>query len=62
MAELTINQKELLVLVADIVASHVSNNTVPVDNVSKLIEEVFYTLANIQNNGEGRGGVPKSAV
>lgn len=45
------NKKELLSLVTDIVASHVSNNTVPVGNVSTLIEEVFNSLLNIQKSG-----------
>lgn len=43
------NNREILVLTVDIVASHVSNNTVPVGNVSTLIEEVFNTLAKINN-------------
>ncbi len=38
---------ELLSLTADIVASHVSNNSVPVSDLPQLIQQVYATLAGI---------------
>ena len=45
---------ELLSLTADIVSSHVSNNTVAVSDLPKLIENVFSTLSqlNIDSHDE----------
>ncbi len=42
-----IDRNELLSLTTDIVAAHVSSNTVPVADVPKMIEEVFRTLAQV---------------
>jgi predicted transcriptional regulator len=38
---------ELLPLVSDIVAAHLSNNTVPVTELPNLIREVYRALANV---------------
>lgn len=38
---------ELLTLTTEIVASHVSNNSVPVSDLPQLIQQVYATLASI---------------
>ena len=43
---------ELLSLTADIVSSHVSNNTVAVSDLPKLIENVFVTLSQLSLDGQ----------
>jgi predicted transcriptional regulator len=40
-------QNEMLGLTAKIVAAHVSNNPVPVNDLSQLIQEVYRTLNNV---------------
>lgn len=42
-----LNQNELLALTTEVVASHVSNNTVAVADLSGLIRDVFGSLANL---------------
>ncbi|MCZ6721296.1 MAG: MucR family transcriptional regulator, partial [Proteobacteria bacterium] len=42
-----LDQSELLALTTEIVASHVSNNVVPVGDLSKLIQQVYATLASV---------------
>ena len=39
---------ELLGLATDIVSAHVSNNTVPIDQLPTLIRQVFNTLASVE--------------
>ena len=51
------NKDELLALTADIVASHVSNNSVPV-----LIEQVFKTLASVGGGDAQTNDRPQPAV
>lgn len=46
----TSNKNDLLSLTSDIVAAHVSNNTVAVGDLPALIQQVFRTLSNV---GEG---------
>lgn len=41
------NSSELLTLTTDIVSAHVSNNTVAVNDLPTLIQEVFKTLASV---------------
>lgn len=41
------DHKELLALTTEIVASHVSNNSVPVSDLGKLIEQIYTTLASV---------------
>jgi predicted transcriptional regulator len=43
-------REELLQLAADIVSAHASNNTVPADQLPRLIQQVFSTLATAQQN------------
>ena len=43
------NQIELLELTNEIVAAHVSNNTMPVADLPQLIQDVYKTLANVGN-------------
>ncbi len=38
---------ELLALTTDIVASHVSNNTVPIADLPQLIQQIYSALANV---------------
>jgi predicted transcriptional regulator len=47
MAEPAIDHGELLALTSDIVAAHVSNNSVPSTELSTLIETVFGTLSKL---------------
>ena len=55
------NRSELLELTSEIVAAHVSNNTLEVHDLPKLIHDVYLTLANIgrETDKEGR---PNPAV
>ncbi|PWR20885.1 MucR family transcriptional regulator [Zavarzinia compransoris] len=54
---------ELLSLTADIVASHVSNNPVPVGELPTLIQQVYATLAGIgQPKSEPVASRPQPAV
>ena len=43
----TSNANELLALTTDIVASHVSNNTVAITDLPQLIQQVYSALANV---------------
>ncbi len=47
MAEITEIQEGLLALTADIVAAHVSNNTVAINDVSALISNVYNALNSL---------------
>ncbi|MFQ5348390.1 MAG: MucR family transcriptional regulator [Rhodothalassiaceae bacterium] len=40
-------KEELLALTADIVSSHLANNSVPASELPKLIEEVYETLRSV---------------
>jgi len=42
-----VKQEELLALTADIVSSHLANNSVPVSELPKLIEDVYTSLKNV---------------
>ena len=42
-----LTQNELLALTTEIVASHVSNNTVAVSDLSDLIQQVYSSLSNL---------------
>lgn len=62
MGEENVKKDDLLTLTADIVASHVANNPVPVADLPHLIEQVFKTLEAVGHSpapGEGR---PEPAV
>jgi predicted transcriptional regulator len=47
MADAAAKPQDVLSLTAEIVAAHVSNNTVPLAELPALIQQVFHTLANI---------------
>ena len=49
--EQTINRSEILALTSEIVAAHVSNNSVAEDNLSQLIQSVFDTLNALASDG-----------
>lgn len=57
-----ISQSELLSLTTEIVASHVSNNTVAVSDLPKLIELVYTTLAKQGDEAEPEKEKPQPAV
>ncbi|WP_207480579.1 MucR family transcriptional regulator [Arenibaculum pallidiluteum] len=53
---------ELLSLTAEIVAAHVSNNTVAVSDLPQLIDQVYKTLANVGNEPAPQVERPQPAV
>lgn len=55
MTETKADSSELLALTAEIVASHVSNNSVPVSDLPALIQRVYDTMARL---GRADGGGP----
>jgi predicted transcriptional regulator len=55
------NNNELLALTADIVSSHVANNTLAVGDIAPLIEQVYQTLARV-GSAEPAQDKPKPAV
>jgi predicted transcriptional regulator len=63
MAELETDMKETLItLTSDIVAAHVSNNSVSVDDVPTLIQSIYGALASLGGNGGGGAPAPEPAV
>jgi len=56
-----VKREELLALTSDIVASHLSNNSVPVSELPKLIEDVFGALESIES-GTKEAEKPQPAV
>jgi len=56
------NQNELLVLTANIVSSHVSNNPVSGDSLTKIIREVYETLSTVGGSAETKLERPGPAV
>ena len=55
-------RNELLALTAEIVASHVANNEVAVNDLPQLIRQVYHTLSTVGEDGEGFGERPRPAV
>ena len=53
---------DLLALTTEIVAAHVSNNTVPVGDLPQLINQVYNSLANIGNVPPPPAERPQPAV
>ena len=53
---------DLLALTAEIVAAHVSNNTVAVGDLAQLINQVYNSLANIGNAPAAPAARPQPAV
>ena len=62
MSEQQENQTELLELTTEIVAAHVSNNTVAMGDIPGLIEQVFRTLSAVGGNGVAVPERPQPAV
>ena len=63
MQDSPVNASELLELTADIVASHVSNNSVAVSDLGNLIEQVYMTLARVsQQDTTAEPARPEPAV
>lgn len=58
----SLNPEELLSLTSDIVAAHVSNNTVAVTDLPGLIEQVYKTLAGVGGATEAAADRPTPAV
>jgi len=54
------DNKEIIEWTAEIVASHVQNNSVAIDELSKLIRTVYDSLAGL--SGAGSGEKPQPAV
>ena len=62
MSEGKADVSELLTLTADIVASHVSNNGVPVSELPQLIQQVYGTLAALGQEQAPAPERPQPAV
>ena len=58
----SLKPEELLSLTSDIVAAHVSNNTVAVSDLPGLIEQVFKTLSSVGGAGDAAVDRPTPAV
>lgn len=58
----TQSTKELLEYTTEIVAAHVSNNTVPVAELSDLIHQVYRTLASVESAVSSAQERPEPAV
>jgi len=56
------NQGGLLALTANIVASHVSNNPVSGDNLTKMIREVYETLSKVGTPSDAKSERPAPMV
>lgn len=54
--------QDLLALTSEIVAAHVSNNTVAVNDLPQLIEQVYRTLANVGAEPQQAQEKPQPAV
>ncbi len=57
-----LSSAEILSLTSDIVAAHVSNNTVGVGDLSQLIEQVYKTLSTVGGAIEAPSDRPTPAV
>lgn len=62
MEEKEVLKEELLALTAEIVSSHVSNNSVAVAELPQLIEQVFNTLWGLGGANGGGAARPEPAV
>ena len=62
MAELETAEDTLLTLTADIVAAHVSNNSVAVNDLPNLIQNVHSALSGIAGNGSAPEPRPEPKV
>ncbi len=57
-----VKSHEVLELTSEIVAAHVSNNSVAMSDLPNLIEQVYKTLAGIGKDAEAQGEKPTPAV
>jgi predicted transcriptional regulator len=62
MSEVESGEDTLLALTADIVAAHVSNNSVAVNDLPNLIQNVHAALAGISGNGAAAEPKPEPKV
>jgi predicted transcriptional regulator len=62
MSEVESGEDTLLTLTADIVAAHVSNNSVAVNDLPNLIQNVHSALASISGNGAAAEPKPEPKV
>ena len=63
MSDIEIDMKETLItLTSDIVAAHVSNNAVDVDQVPSLITNVYSALSGLEGGAEKEEPRPEPAV
>ncbi len=62
MSEQARDSRELLELTTEIVAAHVSNNTVPVTDLPDLIQQIYRSLSNVGSNGAAAPERPQPAV
>jgi len=53
---------EVLVLTADIVAAHLSNNQMPADEIPGLIKQIYKTLASVSSDADFLADRPQPAV
>lgn len=58
----TVKTGEILSLATNIVAAHVSNNSVAVTDLPQLIRDVYETLSTVQGGGERQVERPTPAV
>lgn len=58
----TITQADLLAMTTDIVAAHVSNNTISKAELPGLIETVYKSLGSLNGDGAFHGDRPTPAV
>lgn len=56
------HHQELLALTTEIVAAHVSNNQLPADEITALIQKVFKALSNVTGETGGFSERPQPAV
>lgn len=57
-----ISREELLAFTTEIVSSYVANNTIPASEVSGVIEQVYKTLSNVNDDSGFMADRPKPAV
>ncbi len=57
-----VKSREVLELTSEIVAAHVSNNSIAMSDLPNLIEQVYKTLANVGKDTQGQGEKPTPVV
>ena len=62
MSEQQQDPRELLELTTEIVAAHISNNTVAMGDIPELIQQVYRTLSTVGANGAAAPERPQPAV